>query len=192
MRLLQSVAFLAGLVAVGIPAIADTPVDVDLGHTSATFSLKHLTISTVTGVIPVTSVKVSEGADHVPTAVEAVLDLTKINTQNDKRDTDLKSEHWFDVAKYPNLTFKSTKITPTGGGNFTMNGDMTAHGITKPVTLTCTLNGTIKDGRGRTHAGYDATTTVDRTQWVLGPGYAPLIAGNTITIKLEVETISGG
>lgn len=191
MRLLQSVAFLAGMVAIGLPALADTPVDVDLNHTSATFSVKHLTISTVTGVIPVTSVKVSEGADHLPTAVEAVLDLTKINTQSDKRDADLRSEHWFDVAKYPNLTFKSTKITATGGGNFTMTGDMTAHGITKPVTLTCTLNGTIKDGRGRTHAGYDATTTVDRTQWAIGAGYAPLIAGNTITIKLEVETISG-
>lgn len=168
--------------------LADAPT-IDLNHTSAHFSAKHLLISTVQGDIPVKSVTVALGADNVPTTVMATLDLTKIDTHNDDRDKDLRSERFFNVQQYPDMTFKSTEITAQSGGNFTMQGDLTMRGVTKPVTLNGNVVGTAKDNKGRTHVGYAATGTVDRTQWAVGQAVPSAVVGNHIAITIEAEAI---
>ena len=160
----------------------------DPAHTRATFSVKHLTLTTVGGTIGLKDAKIDTGADDVLTSADATLDLSTIDTKFGRRDDDLKSDHWFDVAKFPVMTFKSTKVT--GDKNaMTIVGDLTFHGVTKPVTLAAKFEGSVKDGRGKTHVGYSATTTVDRTQWGIGPTFPPAIVGNDVTIDLELEAV---
>ena len=171
------------------PTPADTAATVDLVHTSTTFSAKHLLISNVAGYIPVTSAKVELGAGNVPTAVEAAMDLTKIDTHNDRRDNDLRSERFLDASKYPEMIFKSTKISPGKAGNFVMDGDLTIRGVTKPVVVNGTVSESIKDDRGRTHTGYTATATIDRTQWGVGASIPPQIVGHAVVITIEAEVI---
>jgi polyisoprenoid-binding protein YceI len=163
-------------------------ISVDPNHTTTHFAVKHLLISTVEGTIPVKSVSVTLDANKIPTAITAVMDLTKLDTHNDQRDSDLRSDKFFNVQQYPDMTFKSTKITGSGT-NFVMNGDLTVHGVTKPIVVNGTLNGTITDSRGRKHAGYTATATIDRTLWGIGPGYPQEVVANSVTITIEAEAI---
>ncbi len=129
----------------------------------------------------------------MPASVTATLDVKAIDTKTADRDADLRSDNWFDVSKYPTITFKSTSIVPGLNGAFTMNGDLTMHGVTKPVTLTGKVEGSVVDSHGRRHVGYSATGTIDRRDFGLNwgkttPGGA-LIAGNDVTITLNAEAI---
>lgn len=181
---------LAVLVAVcAIAARADGPATVDPPHTSTFFSAKHLILSTVQGFIPVKEAKLNLGAGGIPVSAEAVMDLTKLDSHNDRRDNDLRSERFLDVAKYPEMTFKSTKILPGTGGSFVMDGNLTIRGVTRPVVLNGRFEGTVKDNQGRTHYGYAATTNIDRTQWGVGANVPSAIVGTEITITIELEAI---
>ena len=91
------------------------------------------------------------------------------------------------MAKYPTMTFVSRKVEATPGG-FNLTGDLTFHGVTKPVTLAAKLEGKVTDGKGRTHLGYSATTTIDRRDWGLNWGKmngGALIVGNEVTINFD-------
>ena len=164
---------------------ADTAVTVDHDHTSAAFTVAHLTITKVTGKIPLSDASMSVGTDEIPTSVKVSFDIAKISTQDDRRDADLRSDHWFGVDKTPEMSFVSTKIVPGTGGSFTMTGNLTMHAVTKSVTLSGKYEGKV-ELQGKTHLGYSATTTLDRTQWNIG-NYPPAIVGNDIAIQVELE-----
>lgn len=182
------VRFAAVLAALALPIAARADVSVDPAHTSATFSTKHLTLTTVSGTIGVKDATIAIGRDDTLTAAKADLDLATIDTKVADRDNDLKSDHWFDVAKYPTMTFVSTKIS--GDKNaMTVAGNLTFHGKTNPVTLTAKYEGTVKDPRGRTHLGYSATGTIDRTLWGIGTNFPSAVVGNDIAITIELEAI---
>lgn len=187
MRVLAPIVAL--LIAMPLPAGAQNAAALDSNHTSANFAAKHLLISTVQGNIPVKSTSIVLGGDYVPSSVEAVMDLTKIDTHNDRRDNDLRSERFLDVAQYPEMTFKSTKITPEGAGKFEMAGDLTIRGITKPIVVNGTIGGSIKDKQGRTHVGYAATAVIDRRQWNVGTTIPAAIVSYEINITIEAEAI---
>lgn len=166
---------------------------VDPNHTQATFTVTHLAISRVSGKIPVTSGSLSVDAAGIPSAINVVLSEKDINTESADRDRDLRGPDWFEVDKYPTMTFVSKSVTGTPQA-FSVVGDLTMHGVTKSVTLAAKELGRLTDQRGRTHIGYNATTTIDRRQWGLNwgrssPGGA-LIAGNDVTIDLNVEVVS--
>lgn len=186
------IATVVALATTGVVAFSAEPMPaVDLSHTTASFSVKHLTLTTVTGNIAARDVRLAVGADHVPTSVVADFDLKTIDTRESRRDDDLRSDHWFDVAKYPEMTFKSTKITGDAKA-IAIAGDLSIHGVTKPVTLTAKYEGAVTDGRGRVHTGYTATTTFDRTQWGIGTSFPPVVVGNDITVTIELEAIAAG
>jgi len=170
-------------------AVAAVSVKVDPAHTSATFRVKHLTLTTISGTIAVKSADIAIGDNNVLTQANATLDLSTIDTHESDRDSDLKSDHWFEIAKYPEMTFKSTKIDAGTGPAMTIVGDLTFHGITKSITLAGTYDGTVKDNRGRTHVGYSATGTIDRTAFNLGPNFPDAVVGNNVTITIELEGI---
>ncbi len=192
--------FLSGTAAVAaafffvgaIPALAaDYALDTD--HTQAEFTVRHLAISQVRGQVPLSSGSISIGPDDLPTAVSATLDVANIETQDADRDRDLRGSDWFEVDKYPTMTFVARKVAGTTT-QFTMEGDLTFHGVTKPVTLTGKEEGKIVDGRGRTHVGYTASATIDRRDWGLNwgrttPGGA-LVVANDVKIDLNVEAVS--
>jgi polyisoprenoid-binding protein YceI len=187
---------LCALAAVPIPAAADVTAKVDPGHSSAEFTVRHLVISNVRGTIPVRDASVvTAGTSSVPVSMVATLDAAHLTTQNEDRDSDLRGPDWFDVAKFPTIVFKSTKVVPGQNGEFSVIGDLTIHGITKSVTLAGKTLGSTVDPRGRRHIGYEATTTVKRTDFGLTllkevPG-SGLVAGIDVAVSLEVETVSG-
>jgi polyisoprenoid-binding protein YceI len=166
---------------------------VDANHTQATFTVTHLAISRVSGKVPVTAGTVVVGANDVPTAINVTFSAKDIDTQSADRDKDLRSADWFEVDKFPTMTFVAKSITGTPQ-SFSVVGDLTMHGVTKPVTLTAKELGKMTDARGRTHIGYSAAGTLDRRDWGLtwgrtAPGGA-LIAGNDVTLDLNVEVVS--
>ncbi len=188
-RLFATAAFIATLAA---PALA-AEYTVDSAHTQATFVVTHLAISRVSGKVPVTSGTVSVGDNGVPSAISMTLSAKDIDTQSADRDQDLRSADWFDVDKYPTMTFVAKSVTGTPQ-TFSVAGDLTMHGVTKPITFTGKELGKMTDSRGRTHLGYSAATTLDRRNWGLNWGRATpggaLIAGYDVTIDLNVEIVS--
>jgi polyisoprenoid-binding protein YceI len=155
-------------------------------HSSATFTAVHLGISRVTGTIPIKSASlVIPDGSNVPTSVEAVLDPSGIDTHNSMRDADLKSDHFFNVAATPAMTFASTSITATDDKHITINGNLTMHGVTKPVALAAVFLGRGPGMKGEPHIAYTATVTVDRTQW--GMTYGNPIVSNSIDLVIDVE-----
>ncbi|HVA29165.1 MAG TPA: YceI family protein [Candidatus Baltobacteraceae bacterium] len=168
---------------------ADVTWQADPIHSTATFTATHLGISHVTGIIPIesASLEIPEGS-NIPSSATAALDPTGIDTRFGMRDNDLKSAHFFDIATYPAMGFKSTKIVPTDATHFTMTGDLTMHGQTHPVTLTCEYLGRMTDSRGHQHIGYTGKATIDRTQW--GMTYGAIVASNSIDLEIDIEAIA--
>jgi len=172
--------------AVPAPAAADTVWAADTGHSSAEFDVTHFGISHVKGTIPIVSALATIPAGgHRPSSIQATLDLRRVDTHNTRRDNDLRSDHWFDVAKFPTMTFASTSVTGTTDSAFTIAGSLTFHGVTKPVTLAATFSGRAADQQGRAHIAYTATTSIDRRDF--GLTGSPSVVGTTIGITLEIE-----
>ena len=169
-----------------VPALAaETTWKADPVHSSANFTVIHMAISRVRGIIPIKSatIVVPDGS-NIPTSATAVLDPGGINTQNDMRDGDLKSAHFFDVAANPQMEFTSTSITATDATHFTMSGNLTMHGQTHPVTLNGSYLGRASGPRGMRIA-YTATVTVDRTQW--GMTYGNPVVSNSADLEIDIE-----
>jgi polyisoprenoid-binding protein YceI len=166
----------------------------DPNHSGAEFVVTHLTISHVHGTIPVTTWSGIDGQGDVPSNLSATLDAKGIDTKSADRDSDLRGDAWFDVSKYPTITFKSTLISPgLNSGTFTMTGDLTMHGVTKQITLAGKVEGSVVDSRGRRHIGYSATGTIDRRDFGLNwgkttPGGA-LVAGNEVSLTINAEAV---
>ena len=159
---------------------------VDPVHSTAQFTARHFGIVPVIGTIPIrsASVTLNPGA-QIPVAVVAELDASKIDTHNDMRDGDLRSPHYFDVASTPDIRFASTKVVGSDPKQFTINGNLTMHGQTHPVTLNAQVVASGTSPRGRSIIAYAATTTVDRTQW--GMTYGPAVVGNSVDLSINVE-----
>jgi polyisoprenoid-binding protein YceI len=158
----------------------------DPRHSSAEFTISHLGIAHVRGVIPIVSATIV-GSPELPARVDATLDASGIDTRNDTRDGDLKSPHFFDASRYPTLTFASTSITPVDSKTFTITGNLTLHGVTRPVTLKAVFLGQMVGQRGDAHAAFEATTTIKRSDF--GMTYAPFVAGDDVDIDIDVEAV---
>jgi polyisoprenoid-binding protein YceI len=176
------------LVSLSAP-VAAADFTLDKAHTQAEFVVTHLTLSKVHGQIPLVSGTAVIGPNSLPSAINATFDITSIASQNDRRDKDLR-ENYFEAAKFPTMTFVETgaKGKPDA---FTMTGNLTIHGVTKPVTIQSKLDATavVKEKR---HYAYTGTTTIDRRDF--GMTFGPLldnalIAGYDVTIELETDAI---
>lgn len=165
--------------------------EIDAQHSSANFGVKHLVVSTVKGSFSkVTGTINLDEKDITKSTVNAVIDATSINTNQAQRDEHLRSPDFFDTAKYPTITFKSSKVEKAGEGLKVM-GDLTLHGVTKPVTLDVT--GFDKDvtAMGFTKRGGSATTKIDRKDFGLNWNKAieagGVAVGDEVKIELELE-----
>jgi polyisoprenoid-binding protein YceI len=176
------------LLCAGASAAANPVWNADPVHSSAEFTATHLGISHVSGIIPIKSVTLEVPASsNIPTKIQADLDPAGVDTRERDRDDDLRSAHFFEVATYPGMSFVSTAITAIDATHFTVVGDLTMHGVTKPVTLTAQYLGRMEDMKHRSHIAYEAKTTLDRTQW--GMTYGNPFAGYSIDLNLSVEAI---
>jgi polyisoprenoid-binding protein YceI len=168
---------------------------IDAAHSDANFAIKHMAISTVHGSIRgVSGVIQFDPADLSKSGVEATIDVSKVDTGVAQRDTHLKSPDFFDVAKFPTMTFKSTSIAKTAGG-FAVTGNLTLHGVTKPVVLALEAPGKAEpDAKGAIHRGFTATTTLNRKDFGLvwsnkTPG-GDAIVGDDVKIELDIEAVA--
>ncbi len=180
------------LVALVAPASA-SEWTIDPAHSSATFSVKHLMVSTVRGGFrDVKGTLVLDEQDITRSKVDVTLDARTIDTGIEKRDEHLRSADFFDVEKFPTITFTSTRVAPAAGGALKVTGNLTMHGVTKPVVLSVEpLSGTIQDPHGRTVRGASATALIDRRDWGL-TWNAALEAGGVavaheVKLALDVE-----
>ncbi len=191
---LKRTLFALGLLAcaaTAAPAAAAT-FTIDRTHSSVGFKVKHLMVANVKGTFDdFAGTVVYDPADPQSWQVEATIQAASINTGVAKRDEHLRSGDFFDVAKYPTLTFKSTGVKTGADGAFLLTGDLTMHGVTKPVTLALEVNGMIKDSRGTTKAGFTATGKLNRSDFGLTWNYAleagGVTVGDEVTLMLEVE-----
>jgi polyisoprenoid-binding protein YceI len=161
--------------------------NIDPMHSQANFAVKHMMVSTVHGSFNGLKGSVDYDPAHPKaTKAELTIDATTVDTRNDMRDKDLKSDHFFDVAKFPTITFVSTKVEPAGEGKLKISGDMTLHGVTKEVTwLVEGPAAGVKDQKGNLHSGATATTTVNRKDF--GLTWNKTLDGGGVMVSDEVE-----
>ena len=163
--------------------------NIDPNHTAAQFSVRHMGISTVRGAFT----KVSGTAQYDPsnpskTSVDATIESASVDTRVSMRDDDLRSDHYFDVAKYPTITFKSKSVEAAGAGKLKITGDLTIHGTTKQVVLDVDgPSAAANDPRGNAHVGASASTTIKRSDF--GVGSANPMIGDEITITIDIELV---
>ncbi len=184
------------VIALLAPAAFAATWEIDPAHTSVEFSIRHMTVSNVRGTFDkVSGTAKSDESDLSKSTIEAAIETTSVNTRNDKRDEHLRSADFFDVAKYPTMTFKSKKIAKgSKEGHWDVTGDLTLHGVTKEVTLDVEgPTAAIKDPMGSTRAGAHATTALKRTDF--GIIYSKtletggLMLGDDVTVTIDVEAI---
>jgi polyisoprenoid-binding protein YceI len=171
------------------PALADA-YKLDGSHSASTFAVKHMLISTVRGEFTRTEGSVTiDPADVTKSSVEATIDAASVNTRDEKRDGHLKSPDFFDVAKFPKITFKSTKVEKAGEGKLKVTGDLTMHGVTKPVVLDVTgPSAEVKDPYGNLRRGLSATTTINRKDF--GVSYGPdAVVSDAVAITIDAELL---
>ncbi len=166
----------------------------DKSHSSIGFSVRHLVISNVKGFFHDYDGHVKfDGQNLEDGSAEVIIQVASIDTDNERRDTHLKSEDFFHVEKFPVIKFQSKKITRGKNNDFTMVGDLTIKDVAREVTLNCELHGVVTDHRGNTRAGFSAETTINRqdfnVKWDNKLQDGSLVVSNEVTITLELELI---
>ncbi len=178
------------VLALSAPAVASTWKS-DPAHSSATFAAKHMMVSTVKGTLgPISSTVTLDDKDITKSKIETTIDVSKIDTGNEKRDQHLTSPDFFDAAKFPNATFKSKKIEKAGD-KYKITGDLTLKDKTKEVVLDATISPEVANPFSKVATrGVSATGTINREDfgltWNMPVGEGVLV-GKEIKIELEVE-----
>ena len=165
---------------------------IDTGHSQTSFSVKHLVISTVRGEFGKTEgTVVIDEADLSKSRVEATIDVASVNTREAKRDEHLKSADFFDVGKFPTLTFKSTKVARGADGHLAVTGDLTLKGVTRSVVLDVAgPTKEIKDPWGNVKRGVAVTGSINRKDFGIAWGTvieAGPVVGDEVKIEIDAE-----
>lgn len=168
---------------------------IDPVHSHAQFKVKHMMISNVKGEFTsVAGTLELNEADVTKSKVQASIDATTINTRDPQRDAHLKSADFFDVEKFPSLTFNATRISREGEGEFAVAGDLTMHGVTLNVTFEVEgPSARIKDPWGNMRIGLSATTRINRKDfglvWNSALETGGVLVGDDVTITLDVQFV---
>lgn len=169
---------------------------IDPPHTSAQFAVRHMMVSTVRGQFNKTTGTVTwDGKDFSSAVVDVIIDASSINTREPQRDAHLRSADFLDVAKFPTLTFKSTKIEPAGAGRLRMTGDLTIRGVTKSVVFDVDgPSAPIKEQAGGSRVGASATTKISRKEFgltwnrMIEAGGA--VVGDEVAVTIDLEIVN--
>jgi polyisoprenoid-binding protein YceI len=182
-------ATLAALLLTGASALAQPSTwTIDKNHAQTNFQIRHMGVSTVRGSISgVTGTIVWDQSDPSKSSVEATIDTNTVNTNNEGRDKDLKSDHYFNVEKYPTMTFKSTSVSRVNG-KLQVAGDLTLAGVTKSVTLNVDGPTAPQKGMGGKQViGLSATGMIKRSEFNFAPKMPSMALGDEVQITIDVE-----
>jgi len=163
----------------------------DPPHSQLTFTVSHLGIADVTGYFTDFDVSVkSEKPDFSDATFEMTAKSASIDTRVEARNNHLKSADFFDVDKYPTLHFVSTGLTSNTDKSFTLTGDLTIHGVTKPVTMKLLYTGTVENPMSKKQtAGFQLTGKIHRSDFNVGPGFPDAMISDEVRIKADGEFV---
>jgi len=170
-----------------------TTYGIDKAHSEVTFQVRHL-LTKVRGRFSQFegTIEFDEGNPE-RSSVNVIIQAASVDTNERDRDTHLRSADFFDVETSPTLTFKSARVTPKGGESFEVTGDLTIHGVTKPVTLAATLLGKAKDPWGNERIAFEAETTINRKDfgllWNAALETGGFLVGDDVKISLSVQAL---
>jgi polyisoprenoid-binding protein YceI len=166
---------------------------IDPAHSSAGFKVKHMMISNVKGAFTgITGTLVENTEDPTKSTIDAVIDVNTLSTGDADRDTHLKNPDFFDAESHTHMKFKSTKVVKDGDSEYKVTGDLTVHGVTKPVVFEVEgLGAPGKDPYGNTRTGLEATTKINRKDFGLVYNAAletgGILIGEDVTITLDIQ-----
>jgi polyisoprenoid-binding protein YceI len=169
--------------------------EIDPAHSLVEFAVRHLMISTVKGrFADVQGMIRMDEADPSTVFVDVTIGVASIDTRQEERDSDLRSANFFDVARFPTITFRSRRVQGNPlEGDFRLIGELTIRGITREVTLDASVGGRVMDPSGQERAGFSAQTKIDRTDfgltWNRALEAGGVLVGNEVRISIEVELV---
>ena len=180
------------MTAPAIPNLVAGTWEIDPVHSDVSFNVRHMMVSKVRGSFRTFSGAITITDDPGTASAEATIDLASIETNNEQRDGHIKSADFFEVEKYPTMTFRSTGVR-ADGGDYVVTGDLTLKGVTKSVDLNVEVGGAGPDAFGGTRAGFTANTTINRSDFGVdismpmdGGG---VVVGEKVSVQLEIEAV---
>jgi polyisoprenoid-binding protein YceI len=176
-----------------IPGLAAGVWTIDLAHSEVSFSVRHLMVSKVRGTFTKFDAEITIAENVLDSSVRATVDMNSIDTREPNRDAHLRSADFFEIDRYPEMTFVSTSIRPHGD-DYILAGDLTIKGVTKPVEFALEFSGVGADPWGGTRAGFSATAEISRSEFGVDL-HMPLdgggvVVGDKVHIHLEIEASS--
>lgn len=186
---MKKVFLLAATALFGTGVFAQSTWKVDKAHSHLTFTVTHLAVSDVDGTFKDFDATITASKpDFSDAKVQFTANTASVNTGVDQRDNHLKSADFFDVAKYPTVTFASTSIKPASSGHYTLKGNLTLNGVTKPVTLDLWYRGTITNPMSKAaDAGFQVTGTVKRSDFNFGSKFGSPMLSDEVVFKASGE-----
>jgi polyisoprenoid-binding protein YceI len=171
------------------------PWEIDPVHSEATFAVKHMMFTTVRGHFNVLSGHLHIDEQNPANSwVDAQVDASSVDTRDNNRDTHLRSPDFFDVQKYPTITFKSSKVESAGGNEYNVTGDLSIRGVTKPVTFKSEYQGQGKNPYGLLVAGLSAKTKINRKDWGLtwnvGLEAGGVLVSEDVNIEIDLQVVN--
>jgi len=175
-----------------IPGYTPGTYKLDPGHSDVAFTVRHMMVSKVRGHFTKVEADIVLAPNPLDSSATATIDPNSIDTNNPTRDDDLRSANFFEVDKYPTISYRSTGLRHTADG-FDLDGELTIHGVTRPVTLALDVHGFTKDVYGGFRAGFSATGEIDRKKFDITTNIpmdgGGVVIGDTIQLFIEVEAI---
>ena len=167
--------------------------ELDASHSEVGFSVRHVMVSRTKGRFADVHGTVVIGEDPLASSVEVEIQAASIDTRDEQRDEHLRSADFLDVAASPTLTYRSRSVAPAGKGRWTVEGDLTVHGVTQPVPLEVSFEGGAKDPWGGQRIGFTARAELDREAFGLTWNQAletgGVLVGKTVKIEIEAEAV---
>jgi polyisoprenoid-binding protein YceI len=167
---------------------------IDPSHSAIAFSVRHMVVSKTRGRFTRWNGELQfDPANPAASSVAVNIEPASLDTADADRDAHLRSPDFFDVEKFPTASFRSTKVEDQGGDRYRITGDLTLRGVTRPVVLEVTYEGSGKDPWGGERAGFNATTTIDRRhfglEWNKALETGGLLVGEKVDLTLEIEAL---
>ena len=175
-----------------VPAVAADVYTVDTVHSDVSFQVRHFASKVRGGFTDFEGTIQADIGKPALSSVVFTIDAASIDTRNEKRDTHLRSEDFFDVAKFPKITFRSTRIAPAGKDRYEVSGTLTMRGVSKEITLPVTYLGTVKDPGGVERASFEIETTLNRKDfginWNRALDAGGFMLSDDVTASISLET----
>jgi len=187
--IMKKIIILLAVALLNTAAFAQSTWNNDKMHSKIQFTITHLMVSDVDGEFKDFSASITAAKPDFSDAVfQLTVNTASVNTGIDPRDNHLKTDAFFDVAKYPTLTFISTSITPTSPNHFKLTGNFTLHGVTKPATFDLWYRGTVTNPMSKAaDAGFQVTGVIKRSDFNFGSGFGTSMLSDEVTVKANGE-----